>query len=209
MKMNAALIYRPRGRLLIWIAFGCAVAIHLTAIVFAENKSRVVVADSGSFAPEVVGIIYDQPPSPQEPESVTPPEQPPTMTEENEFSEANVTLRPIRPRKKTPVTSVVRSIGMGTTTAMHGGSVKALTMYAPRPVYPYEARRGGITGSGIAQLAVDSEVGDVTDARMAQSTGSAILDSATVEALRRWRFKPGVGSNVSVPITYTLTGVSY
>jgi len=35
------------------------------------------------------------------------------------------------------------------------------------------------------------------------------LDSATVEALRRWRFKPGVASNVSVPITYTLTGVSY
>jgi periplasmic protein TonB len=209
MKINAALIYRPRGRWLIWIAFGCAVAIHLTAIVFAENKSRVVVADSDSFDPEVVGIIYDQPPSPQEPESVTPPEQPPTMTEENEFSEENVTPRPIRPRKKTPVTSVVRSIGTGTTTAMHGGSVKALTMYAPRPVYPYEARRGGITGSGIAQLAVNSEVGNVTDARMVQSTGSAILNSATVEALRRWRFKPGVASNVSVPITYTLTGVSY
>jgi outer membrane biosynthesis protein TonB len=35
------------------------------------------------------------------------------------------------------------------------------------------------------------------------------LDNATVEALRRWRFKPGVASNIAVPVTYTLSGVSY
>ena len=91
---------------------------------------------------------------------------------------------------------------------MQAGSVKALTLYAPRPVYPYEARRERITGSGIAELIVAPSVGTVIDARMAQSTGSVILDNATLDAFRRWRFKPGA-ANIRVPVTYTLTGVSY
>lgn len=89
------------------------------------------------------------------------------------------------------------------------GSVKALVMYAPRPVYPYEARRQRMTGSGIALLAVDPAVGNVTSVRMTQSCGNVILDNATLEALRRWRFKPGSVLTVQVPITYTLTGASY
>jgi TonB family protein len=84
-----------------------------------------------------------------------------------------------------------------------------LALYAPKPSYPYEARRGGITGSGIAHLIVNSGAGNVIEARMSQSTGNPILDSATLSALRSWRFKPGVASNVEVPITYTLSGVSY
>ena len=131
------------------------------------------------------------------------------VTDEEAFPDENLTRPPIRPRKKTPMTPIARSIGTGTTSAIHGGSVKALTLYAPRPAYPYEARRGGITGSGIAELTVNPDAGIVIEARMAQSTGSAILDNATVETLRRWRFKPGVAENIDVPITYTLAGVSY
>jgi TonB family protein len=82
-------------------------------------------------------------------------------------------------------------------------------MYAPRPVYPYEARRQRMTGSGIALLSVDPAVGNVTSVRMTQSCGSVILDNATLDALRRWRFKRGSALSVEVPITYTLTGVSY
>ena len=206
--MNAALIYRSRSRWLIWIAFGCAVAIHLTAIVFAENRSRVVVTDFGSFEPDVIGTVNDQPALPQEPETVSPPEQVQPATDDDAFPEENA-KPPVRPRKKTPVSPVVRSIGTGTGRALHAGSVKALTIYAPRPAYPYEARRGGITGSGIAQLTVNPAVGNVIDARMTQTTGNVFLDSSTLETLRRWRFKTGTPSNVDVPITYTLMGVSY
>jgi TonB family protein len=162
----------------------------------------------GPFQPDVIAIDDGPAPS-QEPEVISPPEQVPLVTDDEAFPQENATPPPIRPRKKTPVTSVVRSIGPGTGRAMHAGSVKALTMYAPRPVYPYEARRGGITGSGIAQLTVNPEIGNVIDARMAQSTGSSVLDSATVDALRNWRFKTGVVSNIQVPVTYTLTGVTY
>ena len=205
--MNGALIYRARSRWLVWVAFVCAIALHVTAVVLAENRSKPVVTDLGAADPGVIGI--DVPPSPRDEETVTPPEQVLPVTDPEAFPEENAMQRPIHPRKKTPLTPIARSIGTGTTSAIHGGSVKALTLYAPRPAYPYEARRGGITGSGIAELTVNPEVGIVIEARMAQSTGSAILDNATVETLRRWRFKPGVVSNVDVPITYTLTGVSY
>jgi protein TonB len=94
-------------------------------------------------------------------------------------------------------------------TASPFGAVKAIVKYAPRPVYPYEARRQRITGSGIALLIVDPEVGNVTTVRMTHSCGSVILDNATLDAFRRWRFNPGSALSVEVPITYTVTGVSY
>jgi TonB family protein len=206
--MNTALIYRARSRCLIWVAFGCAVAIHLAAIAIAESKSRPMSQEFGPFQPDVIAID-DGPAPPEEPDVVSPPEQVPIVTDDEAFPQENATPPPVRPRKKTPVTAVVRSIGTGTGRAMHAGSVKALTLYAPRPNYPYEARRGGITGSGIAQLTVNPTVGNVIDAHMTQTTGSVFLDNSTLETLRRWRFKPGVASNVDVPITYTLMGVSY
>ena len=103
---------------------------------------------------------------------------------------------------------LVRSSGAAIT-SWHSGSVKALTLYAPKPNYPYEARRTGTTGTGVAHLTVNSAAGNVIDGEMSQSTGSAILDQVTLATLRRWRFKPGVASSIQVPITYTLTGVSY
>ena len=205
--MNKALIYRARSRGLVWVAFACAVALHVTAIVLAENKSKAVSTGLGPFVPDVIGIDDNPAPSPQEQEVA--PEAPPVVTDEDAFPDEEPTRPPIRPRKKMPTTPVVRSIGAGTTRAMQPGSVKALTVFAPRPNYPYEARRSGITGSGVAQVTVNSAAGNVIDARMAQTTGNAILDKETVETLRRWRFKPGVASNVDVPITYMLTGVSY
>jgi protein TonB len=82
-------------------------------------------------------------------------------------------------------------------------------MYGPRPVYPYEARRQRMTGSGIALLTIDPAIGNVTNVRITRSCGSVILDNATLEAFRRWRFKPGTALSVEVPITYTLTGASH
>jgi len=204
--MNAALIYRPSSGKLIWTAFACAIAIHLAVVALAETKSKPVLQTSGGEPVDTVIGVIDPPPQVPEPEIVPPAE--PSASENQEFIEENVPPRPIPPRKKTPLAPIARTIGSGTGVT-HAGLVKALTLYAPRPSYPYEARRGGITGSGVAELTVNSESGNVITARMSESTGSAILDKATVETLERWRFKPGVGPNVGVPITFTLTGVSY
>jgi TonB family protein len=203
--MSRALIYRPSGRGLTWVAFGFAAAIHLTAIAMAENESKpdAVGFTPGSFDP-VVGI-EDNSPILREERDSAPPEASPVMTDE--FPQEYAT--PHRPRRKLPITSVARSIGTGTTASMRSGSAKALALFAPRPNYPYEARRSGTTGSGVAEVTVNFESGGVINASMGQSTGSVILDKETVQTLERWRFKPGVGPRIAVPITYTLTGVSY
>ena len=78
--------------------------------------------------------------------------------------------------------------------------------HAPRPDYPYEARRLGLTGSGIVKIEVDPESGRVTSLRMDPSTGHAILDQAATEAFRLWRFKPGSARRIRTPITFTVAG---
>ena len=62
---------------------------------------------------------------------------------------------------------------------------------------------------GVIVATVDPASGDVTNASVAKSTGSSILDDAAVSAFRRWRFRPGSVSKVNIPITFTLTGASY
>ena len=88
-------------------------------------------------------------------------------------------------------------------------AVKVTALHAPRPDYPYEARRQHATGSGIAILNVDPATGYVVSVEMRQSTGNKLLDAATVSAFRRWRFKPGTVSIVRTPITFTLMGIQY
>jgi periplasmic protein TonB len=70
-------------------------------------------------------------------------------------------------------------------------SAKVLALSAPRPEYPYEARRQKITGDGIVVLTVDPVTGNVIDVSMWKSTGNLYLDNAAITGFRRWRFKPG------------------
>ena len=200
--MNTAL-YRPSRRWPVWAAFACATGIHIAAIVVAQGKSDKSAAQD--FKPAGVDIeVVNKDPEETPPEDVSMPPHPERIPPDLEaFPEENRTPLPVRPRKKTRVASFVR----GTATPL--GGVRALVRYAPRPVYPYEARRQRITGSGLALLTVASADGNVVDVRMAQSCGSVILDNATLDAFRRWHFKPGTVERVQVPITYTLTGASY
>jgi TonB family protein len=201
--MNSALPYRERGRRLFWIAFVSALAIHIGAIALAKTKSPTVRLEN--FTPTsdvVIGYAPEPEPALQE-ESVTPLPLEEIHPDQDSFPEENHKPSPARPyRKARPP-----SLAPGTTTPLR--SVKALVAYAPRPVYPYEARRQRLTGSGVALLTVDQSSGDVTDVVMVQSCGNAILDNSTRDALRRWRFRPGSLTKVQVPVTYTLMGVSY
>ena len=73
----------------------------------------------------------------------------------------------------------------------------------PSLKYPHEAWRKGISGRGICHLKINRQTGTVTQATMTRSTGSSILDAATVSQFRRYRFKPGTYSNVTLPINWT------
>ena len=204
--MNAALFYRPRRRWLFWTAFACAAAIHVGAVFIAQGKSeKIAVQDFKPAGIDVEVVDKDSEQAPRE-QAIMPLPSEQVSDDKNAFRQEESTMQPVRPHKKTRIASVTRMALKGAEAQF--GSVKALVMYAPRPVYPYEARRQRMTGSGIALLTV-ALTGNVIEARMAESSGSVILDSATLEALRRWRFKPGSVLSVQVPITYSLTGASY
>jgi TonB family protein len=50
-----------------------------------------------------------------------------------------------------------------------------------------------------------SKTGNVTEVRVMKSTGSKILDAAAIQALLKWRFKPGAGiGRADQPITFRL-----
>jgi TonB family protein len=200
--MNSALLYRQRGRSIFWIAFVSAIAIHLGAVALAKTKSPI--AKTEHFIPASDAVIGEaSEPEPVMEEFVTPPPLEEIRPDQDSFPEENHHPSPVRPYRKARPPSPARP----TTTSLR--SVKAMVAYAPRPVYPYEARRQRMTGSGIALLTVDQSSGTVTDVQMAQSCGNVILDNSTRDTLRRWHFKPGTAAMVQVPITYTLMGVSY
>ncbi len=201
--MNPALVYRQHGRSIFWIAFTSALAIHLGAVALAKTKSPPATLEDFN-PPSDVQLVDTAEPEPALPEeSATAPPLEQIHPDQDIFREENFTPPSVRsPRKVRPAFHV-----RGTTASLR--SVKAMVAYAPRPVYPYEARRQRMTGSGVALLTIDQTLGTVTDVLMAQSCGNAILDNSTLDALRRWRFKPGSAARVQVPITYTLMGVSY
>ena len=204
--MMKALIYRARNRSLSWLAFGCALGLHLVAVGIAANKSPDSPIQNGPLDVGVVGV--DVSPEPQaQPEDVPPNEMPLPSKEEEFISEEHPMPIVKRPRNPISVRSVTQSIGNANNGARLS-SVRALVLYGPRPVYPYEARRNQITGSGVAMVRVDP-LGNPIDVRMKESTGNPFLDKSTLETLRRWRFKPIAVGTIEVPITYTLTGASY
>jgi TonB family protein len=201
--MNPAFVYRQHGRSIFWIAFMSALAIHLGAVALAKTKSPTTKLEDFSPAADLELVDTAEPEPALLKESAPPPPLEQIHPDQDSFQEKNLTPPPIRAHRKARPPSVIG----GTTASLH--SVKATVSYAPRPVYPYEARRQRVTGSGIALLTVDQTSGTVTDVRMAQSCGNVILDNSTLDAFRRWRFKPGGVTQVEVPITYTLMGVSY
>ena len=77
---------------------------------------------------------------------------------------------------------------------------------APPPEYPSAARSQHLTGSGVAVVQVDPRSGQVTSARILDSTGHKILDDAALKAFRQWRSKPGASSEVHIPISYGMRG---
>ena len=207
--MSAALLYRPTQRWQICVALAGAALIHLAAIAIAANRLP-------TLPPPIVGdnamdiVIEPEPGDPSPPaESLEAPVPPPPPTSDDTFiSEDNPTPPPVSKRPTRVVPPLVRSTNTGPAASTSMRAAKVLAISAPRPEYPYQARRERITGSGVALLTVNP-AGQVTEVTILRSTGSAVLDNATISGFRRWRFKPGAVSKVQSPITFTLTGASY
>jgi TonB family protein len=72
------------------------------------------------------------------------------------------------------------------------------------PIYPYEARRGHITGSGIFRMYINPD-GGVRNVAVMKSTGSKILDLAAAGGLYRWHAIPGRSREVDMPVRFTMS----
>jgi len=195
-------------------AFAGAIFVHLAAVGIAMIKPEEKIVDLSDIPEATVEMSLEQaqePPMPTPPPEEEPPPPPPPEAipeERPEFVEEKATPPPKRTPSNQPVQPLAKpkpaNVG-----PMSMSSAKAVAVSAPRPEYPYEARRSKITGSGVCVMTVDPGSGAVTSADMAQSTGSPILDNAATSAFRRWRFKPGTVSRVRTPITFTMSGAQY
>ncbi len=76
-------------------------------------------------------------------------------------------------------------------------------IYSPTPAYPTEARHSffPVKGTGRFRIRFGSD-GRAQDVQVVQSTRSQTLDSAAVEALRKWKAAPGQEWMANVPITF-------
>jgi TonB family protein len=77
-------------------------------------------------------------------------------------------------------------------------------VYSPKPVYRPEWAKRGLSGSGMVLVTIDPKTGNVSGARMLQSTGSSELDGAALQAYSQWRFKPGSVPQLRMPITFAV-----
>ncbi|MDQ6624291.1 MAG: TonB family protein [Verrucomicrobiota bacterium] len=204
--MTAALLYKPVERWRIGSAFLAAIFVHIAAVALATRvslpPSRPLVDD---WAPVVAIEPAPEASTAESREEIPPAPLPPI--DQPEFIQTEATPAPVHVMKREPQPLVRPFVNSSIVSRTTGARTQALS--APRPEYPYEARRQRLTGSGLAILTIDPQSGAVLDVAMARSTGSALLDNAAMSGFRRWRFKPGSAARVETPITFTLTGASY
>ena len=112
-------------------------------------------------------------------------------------------------RKKIPQLALTFLVGLVSISSLQAqigtppaGRQPPKAIYTPKPVYRPEWAKQGLTGKGVVLVTIDQQTGKVTGARMEQSTGNKLLDGAALEAYSQWRFQPGTGSQVKIPIEF-------
>jgi TonB family protein len=85
-----------------------------------------------------------------------------------------------------------------------------LPRFQARPQYPFEMRRAGISGEVVVDFVVDAN-GEVQNAYAVRSSRKE-FEAAAVQAVSKWKFKPGrkggrdVATHLQVPIVFSLEG---
>lgn len=92
--------------------------------------------------------------------------------------------------------------GQSTSSATPKPSGVARNLTGPRPQYPAEAAGQNLTGKGSYVLHFDTATGNVIDVTVAQSTGSALLDQASIAAFRQWHEDPNGPKEVTMNMTF-------
>lgn len=125
------------------------------------------------------------------------------------------TPSPARPRSDVPQTRVAASPRTATpssgTVSSRGPTTSARPRYRsnPKPAYPPESRRAGQQGVVVIAVEVTSD-GRAASVQLSRSSGFPLLDTAALQAVRRWTFEPArtggipTASRVEVPVRFDL-----
>jgi protein TonB len=70
------------------------------------------------------------------------------------------------------------------------------------PVYPAVARSARVEGDVVIEATIDEE-GKVADARVVKSV--PLLDTAALDAVRQWQYRPSLLNGVPTPVVTTIT----
>ncbi len=207
--MSQPIFYQPPPKWHIFVALACAIVVEATAVATASLQSKVVIPtiNGESAEPVFQGVLVEEPPEETPPPLQLPDENPsPLLDELSEF------VLPESPRQTSTPTKAVHVAKPAETQAIHGRSRplnfvrgQATMIHAPRPAYPFEARRALQTGVGKFLLRFNA-AGDVIEVKVTQSTGSKFLDQAARSAFEQWRCRPGAYEAAYVPVTFTLAG---
>ena len=80
----------------------------------------------------------------------------------------------------------------------------------PHPAYPLIARKKGWEGRVLIQAEIDRE-GNVSGIKVLESSGFKVLDNASLETLKKWKFTPAkignkfVDDTVNIPVKFLIT----
>jgi TonB family protein len=74
----------------------------------------------------------------------------------------------------------------------------------PGPEYPYQARAHHWQGSGLFRIDIDVKTGVPRQVTIVHSTGTSMLDTAAMRALKKWRFKPETWKSIDIPVTFEM-----
>ncbi len=79
----------------------------------------------------------------------------------------------------------------------------------PHPSYPLIARKKGWEGRVIIQAKIDRE-GNVSEIKVLESSGFKVLDNASLETLKKWKFTPAkignkfVDDTIKIPVKFLI-----
>ena len=80
--------------------------------------------------------------------------------------------------------------------------VKQAVLFAPKPYFPYRARKEYKTGAGVFLLNINPETGLVDSIKIEQTTGLWSFDVSCLKTFIKWRFKPHTFAKVHVPVRF-------
>jgi TonB family protein len=72
------------------------------------------------------------------------------------------------------------------------------------PVYSYGDRLTRRQGAGLFRVYIDLKTGFVTQVAVVRSTGFWSLDTSAVNALNKWRWRPGTWKEVDMPVRFAM-----